>query len=1137
MEMVVAKGREIIAGVEAAVKEVVADEKRCKRSDGKQWRCSGQAMDGKTLCEKHHLQAKLRAAKNPNNPNPNPNEAKIQRKLKSNADGGGLKKIEANVDGGGLKKIDSIVDGGSLKKIKSNVDGRSLKKLKPNDDSGRLKKLKANDDGGALKKFKPNDDAGGFRKLKPHDNGEGYKKFKSYDVGEGIKKFEHDYDGDGVKNFEHNDNGKWIKKLDPSDDEGSANKRVADDHYLFYNSEPLKKKMKKERAEEYAFPQDSERKMLASHEPLKRKRGRPSFKDKNQDWRNNVDEDPALSAMLKSAKDSLSREMAHSEKNFQSKDLSITNGDSIRNSRMCHQCQRNDKEGVVFCSKCNRKRYCFPCIERWYPEQSRKDIEEACPVCRGNCNCKACLREDGRVKLMLPQRETNDSEKLVCLRYMLSMVYPVLKHIRTEQSLEQEMEAKIRGVEAVTDVQRAKLNPDERLYCDNCSTSIVDYHRSCPECSYDLCLTCCRELREGCQPGGDEAESAQQQCKERAYAQVRGALGAGWESQSHALANSIENNFCPLPDWRANGDGSIPCPPVERGGCGNQVLELKRIFKSNWVVKLEQNAEREGNIYKDQEVLEDSKTCSLCLQYDCHRMEGLPNNMLRRAAFREGTNDNFLYCPTAHDTDDGSFKHFQKHWLKGEPVIFRNVLEDTSGLSWEPMVMWRAVRETTKGKFKEETKTVKALDCFDWNEVEINIHQFFKGYLEGRMHRNGWPEMLKLKDWPPSNLFEERLPRHGAEFISALPIHEYTHPKWGLLNIATKLPDTCLKPDLGPKTYIAYGTCDELGRGDSVTKLHCDMSDAVNVLTHTGNVKFPRWQQDKIEKMRKKFKAQDLKELHGHSDGGRNGISEKGQDKPVNSEPKTSELTGSKVADEKRPCSSPHEDGTPCSSSPDELNSDENEANATGGLVEYLEAQDLNIVENKISCLGEKRTDESIATEVYSACEKKKEVFASKENNSEFEYGGALWDIFRREDVPKLQAYLRKHWKEFRHLNSAPVNSVVHPIHDQTLFLNEDHKKKLKEEFQVEPWTFEQHLGEAVFIPAGCPHQVRNRKATVMMKMYRLILSCHLWRSYHEKTGPLHLLHFSTNVLYAGKSGFQGTREWCKGQIQLVFFV
>lgn len=35
----------------------------------------------------------------------------------------------------------------------------------------------------------------------------------------------------------------------------------------------------------------------------------------------------------------------------------------------------------------------------------------------------------------------------------------------------------------------------------------------------------------------------------------------------------------------------------------------------------------------------------------------------------------------------------------------------------------------------------------------------------------------------------------------------------------------------------------------------------------------------------------------------------------------------------------------------------------------------------------------------------------------------------------------------------------------------------------VEPWTFEQHLGEAVFIPAGCPHQVRNRQVMYPIKL------------------------------------------------------
>ncbi|KAL0864277.1 hypothetical protein Bca101_043395 [Brassica carinata] len=118
--------------------------------------------------------------------------------------------------------------------------------------------------------------------------------------------------------------------------------------------------------------------------------------------------------------------------------------------------------------------------------------------------------------------------------------------------------------------------------------------------------------------------------------------------------------------------------------------------------------------------------------------------------------------------------------------------------------MWRALCEDDA-----ISSDVKAIDSLANCEVKIKTRDFFEGYSKGRSYGNLWPEMLKLKDWPPSD-----------EFDNVTATSSSGDPSSGVLNIATKLPEGVFKPDLGPKTCIAYGNGDELGRGDSVTKLH-----------------------------------------------------------------------------------------------------------------------------------------------------------------------------------------------------------------------------------------------------------------------------------------------------------------------------
>lgn len=180
----------------------------------------------------------------------------------------------------------------------------------------------------------------------------------------------------------------------------------------------------------------------------------------------------------------------------------------------------------------------------------------------------------------------------------------------------------------------------------------------------------------------------------------------------------VENTINPLLLWKATGDGSIPCPPKEIGGCGGSLLDLKCLFPEEILTELEDRADK---------VLRSKAFAKITLKNDqcpCFDHSGKIRTHIksvREAANRKDSSDNFVFCPVATTIDDDDLMHFQTHWAKGEPVVVSDCLQLTSGLSWEPMVMWRALRERTHGKAKDEQFSVKAIDCLDWCEVRNSL--------------------------------------------------------------------------------------------------------------------------------------------------------------------------------------------------------------------------------------------------------------------------------------------------------------------------------------------------------------------------------------------------------------------------------
>ncbi|CAJ1961520.1 unnamed protein product [Sphenostylis stenocarpa] len=722
-------------------------------------------------------------------------------------------------------------------------------------------------------------------------------------------------------------------------------------------------------------------------------------------------------------------------------------------SKKCHWCQRSDSGSLIRCSNCQREFFCMDCIKQRYFD-TQNEVKMACPVCRGTCTCKDCLAsqyEDSESKEHLAGKSRVD--RILHFHYLVCMLLPVMKQIKEDHHMGVETKAKVKG-KRTSDIiiKPVNLGCNEKNYCNYCKTPILDLHKSCLSCSYSLCLRCSHALSQGSTSAEDKSSISKLPDKLNACIYSGRCL-----LNDKAISNGNLTGTSMLTEWTScNGAAIVSCPLTKLGDCGNSHLDLNHVFPLSWIKEMEAKAEEIVCSYDFPEALDKSSSCSMCVDKD-HKT--CIYKQLPEAAQREDSNDNYLYYPTVLDIGSNHLEHFQKHWGRGHPVVVRDVLQSTPNLSWDPLFIFCTYLERSMTRYENNKDLLEA--CLDWFEVEINVRQYFTGSLKCQPKKNTWDEMLKLKGWLSSQLFKEQFPAHFDEIIDALPIQEYMNPLSGLLNLAANLPQGSAKHDIGPYVYISYGCADD--EADSVTNLCYDSYDMVNVMAHTMDIPLSTDQQSRMSKLLKKHKAlcqkvscktttehtedREQNEMHSMLSEGTNLLRRVNRTSYISSEAKTI--------------------------SNQNLDTNISGLEECGPYSKTEKAQGSLSFHRKV-----------LSTEMFPD-HKHRNPFKNSNGDKRkktTENSGAHWDVFRRQDVPKLLEYLKRHSDEFLY-TSEHNKKMVHPILDQSFFLDNTHKTRLKEEFKIEPWTFEQHVGEAVIIPSGCPYQIRNPKCCVHVEL------------------------------------------------------
>ncbi|XP_069755348.1 lysine-specific demethylase 3B-like isoform X2 [Narcine bancroftii] len=178
-------------------------------------------------------------------------------------------------------------------------------------------------------------------------------------------------------------------------------------------------------------------------------------------------------------------------------------------------------------------------------------------------------------------------------------------------------------------------------------------------------------------------------------------------------------------------------------------------------------------------------------------------------------------------SNKNNWKIFRECWKQGQPVLVSGVHKKLNTALWKPEAFSQEFGD-------QEVDLVNCRNCAIISDVKVR--DFWDGFeiIAKRLKsEEGHPMVLKLKDWPPGEDFRDMMPTRFDDLMNNLPLPEYTK-RDGRLNLASRLPNYFVRPDLGPKMYNAYGLITTEDRKVGTTNLHLDVSDAVNVMVYVG---------------------------------------------------------------------------------------------------------------------------------------------------------------------------------------------------------------------------------------------------------------------------------------------------------------